>query len=96
MRLLGGKNSVSYVMWQAASFSNNGIRLLGGKNSVSFDMWQAASFSNNGLKISSKMQNEMWMGTGRRSIWDDYIFRKHSQKSPGKSLKFGRKPWKRI
>ena len=23
MRLLGGKNSLSFVMWQAASFSNN-------------------------------------------------------------------------
>ena len=50
------------------------MKLLGGKNSVSFVMWQAASFSNNGHKISSKTQNESWMGTGRRSIWGNYIF----------------------
>ena len=50
------------------------MRLLWGKNSVSFVMWQAASFSNNEHKISSKMQNERWMGTGRRSICDNYIF----------------------
>ena len=72
----------------------------GGKNSVSFVMWQAASFSNNGHKILSKTQNERWMGTGRRSVCDNYIFRKHSQTYPGKLLKFGRKfpgkPWKRI
>jgi len=40
------------------------------------------------------------MGTGGRSIYDNYIFRKHSQKCPGKHLKFGRKspgkPLKRI
>ena len=48
------------------------MKLLGGKSSVSFVMWQTASFSNK--KISSKMQNEKWMGTGRRSIWDNYIF----------------------
>ena len=76
------------------------MRLLGGKNCISFVMWEAASFSNNGHKISSKRQNERWMGTGRRSIWDDYIFRKHNQMYPGKPLKFGRKspgkPWKRI
>ena len=51
-------------------------------------------------KISCKTQNESWMGTGRRSIWDNYIFRKHSQINPGKSLKFCRKspekPYKRI
>ena len=75
------------------------MRLLEGKNSVSFVMWQAACFSNNGHKISSKMQNERWMGAGR-SICDNYIFRKHSQTYRGKPLKFGRtspgKPWKRI
>jgi len=27
MTLLGGKNSVSFVMWQAASFSNNGHKI---------------------------------------------------------------------
>ena len=27
MRLLGGKNSVSFVMWQATSFSNNGHKI---------------------------------------------------------------------
>ena len=45
------------------------MRLLGGKNSVSFVMWQAASFSNSGNKISSRAQNERWIGTGRRSIY---------------------------
>ena len=49
------------------------MRLLG-KNSVSFVMWQAASFYNNGCTISSKIQNERWMGTGRRSIHDNHIF----------------------
>ena len=67
------------------------MTLLGGKSTVSFVMWQAASFSINGHKISSKTQNEMWMGTGRRYICDNYIFRKHSQAYPGKPLKFGRK-----
>ena len=49
------------------------MRLLGGKNSVSYVMWQAASFSINGHEISSKAQNERWMGTGRRFICDNYI-----------------------
>ena len=52
---------------------------------------------NNGNKVSSKTQNEGWMGTGRRPICGYYIFRKHNQKYPGKPLKFGRKspekPW---
>ena len=39
------------------------MRLLGGKYNVSFVMWQAVSFSNNRHKISSKTQNERWMGT---------------------------------
>ena len=42
-------------------------------------------------KISSKTQNERWMGIDRRSICDYYIFQKHSQTYPGKPLKFGRK-----
>ena len=51
--------------------------------------------------ISSKAQNERWMGTDRRSICDNHIFpRKQNQKCPGKPLKFNRKspgkPWKRI
>ena len=62
-----------------------GVR--GEKNGVSCVIWQAASFSSNRNKIASKTQNERWMGTGRRSIQDDYIF--HSQKYPGKPLKFG-------
>ena len=66
------------------------MRLLGGKNSVSFVMWQAAYFSNNGHTISNKTQNEMRMGTSRRSICDNYIFRKHSQTYPGEPLKFSR------
>ena len=57
-------------------------------------------FSISGHKISSKTQNERWMGTGRRSICDNYIFRKHSQMHPGKPLEVSRespgKPWKRI
>ena len=32
------------------------------------------------------------MGTGRRSLFDNYIFRKHSQKYPGKSLNFAENP----
>ena len=60
------------------------MRLLGGKNIVSFVMWQAASFSINRHKISSKTQNETGMGTCRRYICDNYIFRKHSQKHPEK------------
>ena len=68
------------------------MRLLGDKNSVSYVMWHAASFSNNEHKISSKTQNERWMGTGRRSVCDNYIFRKHSQTYPGKPLKFDRNP----
>ena len=36
--------------------------------------------------MSSKTQNKRWMGTGRRSICDNYIFRKHRQKDPGKPL----------
>ena len=55
------------------------MRLLVGKNSISFVLWQAAYFSNKGRKISSKTQNVRWMGTGRRSVCDNYIFRKHSQ-----------------
>ena len=55
------------------------MRLLGGRSSVSFVMWQAAPFSIIGHKISSNTQNERWMGRGRRSICDNYIFRKHSQ-----------------
>ena len=55
--------------------------------------------SNNRHESSSKTQNERWMGTGR-SICDNYIFRKHNQKYPGKHLEFGRKSpgisWKRI
>ena len=27
MRILGGKNSVSFVIWQVASFSNNGHKI---------------------------------------------------------------------
>ena len=27
MRLLGGKNSVSFVVWQEATFSNNGHKI---------------------------------------------------------------------
>ena len=27
MRLLGGKNSMSFVVWYAASFSNNGNKI---------------------------------------------------------------------
>ena len=50
------------------------MRLLGGENSILFVTWQAASFSNNRRKISSKTQNERWMGTGRRSIWDNLFF----------------------
>ena len=42
------------------------MRLLGSKSSVSFVEWQAASFSNKRYKISSKTQNERWMGTGNR------------------------------
>ena len=65
------------------------MRLLWGKNSVSFVIWQAASFSNNGHNMSSKTQNERWMG-----------FRIHSQTYPGNPLKFGGKspgnPWKRM
>ena len=38
------------------------MRLLGGNNSVSFVVWLAASFSNNEHKISSKAQNERWIG----------------------------------
>ena len=72
------------------------MRLLGRSN-VSFVIWQAASFYNNGHKMSSKTQNERWMGTGRRSILDNHVFRKHSPEYPGKPLKFGRKspgkPW---
>ena len=68
------------------------MRLLGGKNSVSFVVWQAASFSNKGHKISSKMQNERWMDTGRRSICDNYIFRQHSHKIPWKTPEI----WQKI
>ena len=50
-------------------------------------------------KFQAKTQNERWIGTGRRSICDNSIFRKHSQKYPGKPLNLGRKsagkPWKR-
>ena len=62
-----------------------------GKNSVPCVLWQAASFSNNGHKISSNTQNERWMATSGRSICDNCIFRKYSQKYAGKPLKFGRK-----
>ena len=76
------------------------MRLVEGKNSVPFVIWQAASLSNNRHKISSKTQNERWVGTSRRSIWYNYIFQKHSQTYPGKPLKFGRKspgkPWKKF
>ena len=55
-----------------------------GENSVSFVVWQQPH-SNNGHKLSSKIQNERWMGTGRRSIRENHIFpRKHSQKYPWK------------
>jgi len=74
------------------------MRLLGGKNSVSFVMWQAASFSIHGHKISSKTQNERWrwMGTGGRSICDNYIFRKHSQTHPGNPKIWQKIPWKTL
>ena len=62
----------------------------GGGSSVPCVMWQAAPHSNNGYKISSKTQNERCIVTSR-SIRDNHIFRKYSQKSPGKPLKFGRK-----
>ena len=75
------------------------MRLLGVKTAYHCHV-VSSLFSNNGQKISSKTQNERWMGTGGKSICDNYIFRKHSQKSPGKHLKFDRKspgkPWKRI
>ena len=71
----------------------------GGKNSVSFVMWQAASFSINGHKISSKRQNERWMGTEDLNliiIFSENIVKRTLEKP----LKFGRKPpgkpWKRI
>ena len=75
------------------------MRLLGVKTAYHLSCGKQP-LSNNGDKISSKAQNEKWMGIGRRSICDNHIFRKSSQKYPGKPLKFGRKSpgklWKRI
>jgi len=75
------------------------MRLLGGKQRIICHV-ASSLFLPTTDKISCKTQNESWMGTGRRSIWDNYIFRKHSQINPGKSLKFCRKspekPYKRI
>ena len=74
--------------------------IIGGKSSVSLSCDKQPLFSNSGNKTPSKAQNERWIGTGRRYMCDDYIFRKHSEKYPGKPLKYGRKsprkPWKRI
>ena len=67
------------------------MRLLGVKTAYHLSCGKQPLFSNNGNKLSSEAQNERWMGTGRRSICDIYIFRKHIQKYPGKPLKFGRK-----
>ena len=68
------------------------MKLLGGKNSASF----AASFSNNGQKISSKAQNERWMGTNRRSICANYIFER-IVKNPLETPEIWQKiPWKTL
>ena len=47
---------------------------------------------NSGHKISSKMQNERWVGTSRRSICDSDIFQKYSPEYPGKPRNLAENP----
>ena len=48
------------------------MRLLGVKTAYHLPC-SKQPLSNNGDKISSKVQNEKWMGIGRRSICDNHI-----------------------
>ena len=53
------------------------MRLVGG-GAVYHALSSKQPLSNDRNKLSSKMQNGMWMSTSRRSICDNYFFPKHS------------------